>query len=135
MWLSKKLSQSMRPGDESATEIGNLTISKSDNIAASASKEIRNLSFYSSPGISFCPVEGRSVLLIDSSAGTVCAGVLSENDSSLSPGELKIYSEGGAKIVLKNDGHIVINDYLSMDKYGNVYVNGTVTAKSFITEG
>ena len=40
--------------------------------------------------------------------GNVCIGTLSQSQG-LKPGEIKLFSAGGANIVLKNSGEIVIN--------------------------
>ena len=39
----------------------------------------------------------------------LCAGVLSGSDSRLQAGEVQLYSAGGAEILLKNNGDVVIN--------------------------
>ena len=46
--------------------------------------------------------------------GVVSLGVLGQ-EQSLSEGELMLYSKGGASIVLKNDGRVLINGR----EYGN----------------
>ena len=41
--------------------------------------------------------------------GGVCAGMAAAPDGDLSQGEVRIYSAGGAEILLKNTGEVVIN--------------------------
>ena len=38
-----------------------------------------------------------------------CAGLSSAPDQKLAPGEVRLYSAGGAEILLKRDGSVVIN--------------------------
>ena len=47
-------------------------------------------------------------LLVNSTEGMVCAGAVVE-ETALEPGELLLFSQGGARIYLKNSGEVVIN--------------------------
>lgn len=47
---------------------------------------------------------GRAVML-----DGYCAGLSSAPDQKLDPGEVRLYSAGGAEILLKRDGSVVIN--------------------------
>ncbi len=47
---------------------------------------------------------GKAVML-----NGFCAGVSALPDDSLEEGEVRLYSEGGAEILLKNSGEVVIN--------------------------
>ena len=59
------------------------------------------------PGESpICPRMRR--VLVNSTEGMVCAGAVVE-ETALEPGELLLFSQGGARIYLKNSGEVVIN--------------------------
>ncbi len=73
--------------------------------------KIQGASEYRSPellfpyGFSSAAVEGRQAVMLDG----VCAGITSVPDGELAQGEVRIYSSGGAEILLKNTGEVVIN--------------------------
>lgn len=56
-------------------------------------------------GFSSAPPSGQQAVLV----GGMCAGVAAVQDSRLKEGEVCLYSAGGAEILLKNDGTVVIN--------------------------
>ncbi|MGN0537252.1 MAG: hypothetical protein ACI4M3_04680 [Acutalibacteraceae bacterium] len=60
-------------------------------------------------GIAYAPPKGEQAVVVSTEAGTVCLGVLHENTERLEEGELMLYSAGGAVILLKNDGRVLIN--------------------------
>ena len=71
--------------------------------------------FYKSPdsclpllfpyGYSSAAEEGDRAVMLDG----VCAGIAAAPDGQLSQGEVRLYSAGGAEILLKNTGEVVIN--------------------------
>ena len=126
MWLSKKLAEGNASAQSDAPEIGNLSISTNDLIAAISSCEKRGISFYTPFGVEFFPAEGQKVLLISCGSHTVCAGVEMKKSSELSAGEIRLFSQGGASIALKNDGSIILNNSVTIDKNGNIETNGTI---------
>lgn len=60
-------------------------------------------------GIAYAPSKGEQAVVVSTEAGTVCLGVLHENTEHLEEGELMLYSAGGAVILLKNDGRVLVN--------------------------
>lgn len=60
-------------------------------------------------GIACVPPVGSQSLVIPTDSGAVCVGVLESPAADLEQGELMLYSSGGASIVLKNDGRVLIN--------------------------
>ena len=134
MWLSKKLSKSVSADADTNAQLGSLTISSENMVAAGASSEVRNLEFYAPVGYSFSPSEGQNVLLLSCGSKTVCAGVLMQTDPELKSGEIKISSPGGAQVVLKNNGDIILNKYITVDKNGDVEIDGSVTATRFVSK-
>ena len=49
--------------------------------------------------------DGKQAVMLDG----VCAGIAASLDGELSQGEVRLYSAGGAEILLKNTGEVVIN--------------------------
>lgn len=56
-------------------------------------------------GFSSVAAQGGKAVLVDG----YCAGVSALPDSGLAQGEVRLFSQGGAEILLKNDGSVVIN--------------------------
>ncbi len=56
-------------------------------------------------GFSSQYASGRQAVMLNG----VCAGISSVPDSSLKEGEVRLYSAGGAEILLNNSGEVVIN--------------------------
>lgn len=56
-------------------------------------------------GYSSAAEDGDRAVMLDG----VCAGIAAAPDVDLSQGEVRLYSSGGAEILLKNTGEVVIN--------------------------
>lgn len=104
MWISRRFFNNSVP----TAEIGTITQSKSFEPAASATSRSNNISIYAPYGYSFCAPKGEQLLLVSSALGAVGSGTKMKNNT-LEAGEIEISSLGGAKIVLKNNGDVVIN--------------------------
>ncbi len=113
MWLSKMISKNVL--NETA-EKGSVTLSDSAQWEASASAGVRNVNSYAPYGYHSAAPVGQEVILIPSSDGQVALGTKIDI-SSLEAGEIKLCSLGGASIILKNDGSVIINS-LVIDKDG-----------------
>ena len=59
-------------------------------------------------GIAYQPPATARAVLVNSTEGMVCTGAMME-EIDLEPGELLLFSQGGARIYLKNTGEVVIN--------------------------
>ncbi|MFR5875366.1 MAG: hypothetical protein ACLUFN_02625 [Eubacterium sp.] len=113
MWLSKMLSKS---DTVDKAEKGRVTLSEPDSFEAGSSVTSRNINSYAPYGYNSLAPVGEEIILVPSSDGQVAIGT--KNDStSLESGEIKITSKGGASIILKNDGRVIINS-LEIDKNG-----------------
>ncbi|MBR5272474.1 MAG: hypothetical protein IKU25_03655 [Clostridia bacterium] len=131
MWLSKKLAENSASSQENIAEIGTLSIATDNVVAAVSSSEKRGIVFYAPYGIEFFPEENQDVLLITCGNRTACAGVEMKKTSAISAGEVRVFSHGGANLLLKNDGSIVLNNIVTIDKSGNIRTSGSVTAAAF----
>jgi phage gp45-like len=78
-------------------------------VSVSAASEHRSLPAAAPYGIAYVPPVGESALVLPTEAGNVYLGVIAAPAADLEQGELMLYSAGGASIVLKNDGRVLIN--------------------------
>ena len=116
MWLSKTIRES-----ESApqAEQGKITLSGNGVLEAEATQSSRNVKLCLPYGYTAGVPAGAEVMLLPAAdcllaVGTEAAGNLP------APGEVRIASLGGASVVLKNDGSVVINGCFTIDKEGNI---------------
>lgn len=105
MWLSKAISKGV---DAPKAEKGVVTIANQKDFEVGSSVQARNLPTYAPYGYNAVPPVGEELILVPSSDGQVALGAKSRV-SSLKNGEVMITSKGGASIVLKNDGTVIIN--------------------------
>lgn len=102
MWITQRMiaSQSKKPIAELAKMTGGTD--------AQGVNEYRELPFAGPWGIAYQPPNAAQAVIVATSAGDACIGTLAA-DRGLKPGELLLYSSGGAELYLKNNGDIVIN--------------------------
>lgn len=107
MWLSEKV---ISGNDEKKIpEVGKITESSGQKgICVQGKREYRNIPSVLPFGIVSVPLLGEKALITPTEFGNVNSGVISSSNN-LSPGEVMLYSAGGASIVLKNDGKVLIN--------------------------
>lgn len=61
-------------------------------------------------GLICIPASNADGVVVPTSAGSMCIGMrIPYNNFDLQPGEVMLYSSGGATLVLKNDGKIYAN--------------------------
>lgn len=118
MWLSKRIS---KENADSRAQKGNVTISGSQQIEALSSSNARSLGTYTPYGYTSAAPIGEEVIVVPSSDGEIALGTRCKAEE-IDSGEVMITSLGGAKILLKNDGSVIINS-LVIDKNG-VIQNG-----------
>ena len=102
-----KFANYSRRENPSAT-VAQVSFSDSEVFGAVGASEHRGVPVYAPRGIAYRPREGDRLLLISADGVPVCVGALSTTTNLLS-GELMLYSEGGAEIILKNNGEISLN--------------------------
>ncbi len=112
MWMSKMISKYEQ---NQKAEKGSVTLSDRC-IETDGTVKARNIESFAPYGYQTVPPVGEEVMLLPSSHGQVIIGSKSEN-SDLESGEIKISSKGGASIILKNDGSVMINSAM-IDKNG-----------------
>lgn len=106
MWLMDYLTKAN--GENSKGTWGSISQSNANSVAVNASSEYRELPVAVPYGIAYCPPVGESSVVLPLADGQICLGVAAQ-DKGLQPGELMLFSAGGASVCLKNDGSVVIN--------------------------
>lgn len=106
MWLSKQISNACKLAKN--VKIGKVTSSNSNSVTVQSDQEYRQINAMAPFGVISNPPIGTKVVITPVENGYICTGSLSPS-STLEPGELMLYSKGGASIVLKNNGQVLIN--------------------------
>lgn len=106
MWISQKIAAS---GSEKPTvSIGQVTGGQESQVSVQADSEYRQVPLCAPWGIAYLPPVGEQAVLLHGSGEPLCAGVIPPA-MDLQPGELVLFSAGGATICLKNSGEVLIN--------------------------
>lgn len=105
MSLAKRLSEKK---NGSVAQNASITIADKSSVSASCSCEYRDIPVYSPYGVESVPVNGSDVLLVPYLDGYAMCGCKAQS-GGLQKGEVHISSFGGASILLKNNGDVVIN--------------------------
>lgn len=116
MWLSKKLADSQTAP---SAEQGKVTLSGAGIIEAEGTHSSRRIQLCQPYGYAAGIPAGEDVMLLPAADCLLAFGT-TEQTAAPEPGEIVITSRGGASIALKNDGTVVINRRLMIDKEGNI---------------
>ena len=108
MWLSKQLFPSL--SSSPAFSQGKVTASRQGLLTVQGEEEYRQAHYLGPRGIFSVPLQGADALSLRLPEGTAYLGAFQKFPDTLQPGELLLQSAGGACILLKNDGTIVLND-------------------------
>jgi len=114
MWLSEKLAETAA---SQTAQPGKVTLSQGNTFEAEAAVRSRNVRQCAPYGYCVNTPAGASVMLLPSSDGQLALGI-NRAPGDLEAGEIRIVSRGGASIVLKNDGSVVINNHFIINKDG-----------------
>ncbi len=112
MWLINYVTKNSISNPQAET--GNIKSAENGMVQINAASDFKNLQVVAPYGISYVPVAGSQSVVMPIYGGEMCMGVIAPQQD-LAPGELMLYSSGGASIVLKNDGNVYING----KKYGD----------------
>lgn len=104
MWMSKRI---VATSEKEVAEKGKVTLSD-NQLEVGATVTRRNIDSYAPYGYKSVPPVDEDVIMLESNDGAVVLGALSK-DEDIESGEVKISSLGGAYIILKNNGDIVLN--------------------------
>lgn len=107
MWISEYVTGRSFNAENAA--LGEIRSSSNGNVSVSGTREYNGLPLIVPAGIAYIPAAGARTAVVPAEGGAVCLGVAAEPKDGLEAGELMLYSAGGASIVLKNDGRVLIN--------------------------
>lgn len=107
MWLTSFMAKNIR--NSNSVSAGSITASKEGRVEVDCDARHLNLPVVSPYGVVYVPPVGAQAVMVTTSMGDACAGVVNQRAQGLEPGELMLCSSGGASIVLKNDGTVLIN--------------------------
>ncbi len=105
MWIARQMAA--RTGGQDSTAAGHVT-SVQDGVTVQADGEYRDLPLYAPPGIAALPALGDAALVMEAGGEKRLVGVRADV-TGLEAGEVRLRSAGGAEIVLKNNGQVIIN--------------------------
>ena len=107
MWINEYMAGRARNADVATA--GEVITANNGRVAVGSTKNYDALPVIAPSGIAYVPVAGASTIVMEGAGGAVCLGVIAAPPEPLEAGELMLYSAGGASIVLKNDGKVLIN--------------------------
>ena len=136
MWVSRAFSLRQAAEREgTAADMGMTTIG-GKNASVMTRGEQRELEIFAPGGLVWQPLAGDTVLVVKGGVGcqeqcVVAAETAGFAPKDMAPGELFLYSTGGASIYLRGDGSIDIKGPVSLE--GDRGVGGVVTLRGNTT--
>lgn len=109
MWIPKTITSSEGSGEPFAA---NIIYSEGGKLGVSGLERLENVEMCVPYGFYCAPPKGTRVVMLPVGSSAVVGGVTVDSPLSLQSGEIGLYSSGGASIVLKNDGSVVINGHV-----------------------
>lgn len=103
MWLAKQMIAADKK--QPAAETSYLA----ENMGADGVNRYQEVEMTAPWGIEYVAPDFSRATLVDTQEKTVCVGTKMQNSGELKSGELRLFSQGGAEIILKNDGTVSIN--------------------------
>lgn len=107
MWLTSFIAKNT--GKERGASSGSITASSNGRVEVDSSETHRDLRVVAPFGIAYVAPIGEKAIVAPIESFDVCLGVVAPENTELEVGELMLYSKGGASVVLKNDGRVLIN--------------------------
>lgn len=91
-----------------SAEFAEISVCKNGRVNTKGAVPIVNSQVIAPYGIAFAVPNGEKTVMLPVGNTAVCLGVV-QQANNLQQGEVMLYSLGGASIVLKNDGRVLIN--------------------------
>ena len=113
MWLGKKIASRQKEAERPVA--GTISGEQNGGLLLQSSSEYREVAAAGPYGVKSLPPAGENAVGVVSGEKTFCLGV-EIDPMGLQPGELVLFSSGGAKITLTRDGKIQLE--------GQVFING-----------
>ena len=105
MWLSKKITE----GAGDAPFTADISFSDGSAVRLGDSAGSGSAIVFLPYGIESVPPKGEQTIIVPAGRTRCTVGVKAKSSGTLEPGELALFSKGGASIILKNDGRVIIN--------------------------
>lgn len=105
MWLTSYIAKE----NQSKSKCGEVVKSGEETVNVFSSVQHSDVKITSPYGFYSKPLAGDNSVIIPTSKGNVVIGLCDFGDKNLEAGEVMICSAGGAKIMLNNDGQVLIN--------------------------
>lgn len=106
MWILDYITRNSSSGNR--TELGSVKGSASGRVEINASSNFSKTPISAPYGVAYIPPEGEKSVVASSSDGEICIGTIAP-DKGLKPGEIMLYSKGGATLKLSNNGKVYVN--------------------------
>lgn len=106
MWISNKIAS--LNNNKNIIQEGEITQFSTNMVYVENDEEHRSINVLAPYGIAYVPPQGEDAIVLKLDNKSICAGMVMPN-KELEEGELMLFSSGGASIVLKNDGKVLIN--------------------------
>ena len=107
MWLIDYVTKNSISNPQS--EKGNIKSCADGRVQVNASSDFKELPIVAPYGIAYVPAIGCQTVVLPIYGGEMCLGTINMKETELEPGEIMLYSAGGATLELKNDGYVYIN--------------------------
>lgn len=129
MWLSKEMALRQAAEQERASADMGVTTIGGGSASVMTRGEQRSLAVFAPGGLVWQPRAGDTVLVLKGGVGSqeqcvVAADTAAAAPEDLAPGELFLFSDGGASIRLRGDGTIAVRGPLALE--GALEVSGDV---------
>ena len=107
MWLIDYITKNSISSPQGET--GEIKSVSDGKVQVKGSSDFQRLPIIAPYGVAYVPATGSQTAVMPVNSGEVCLGTVSDLKNDLQPGEIMLYSSGGATISLKNDGNVYIN--------------------------
>lgn len=106
MWLLDYITQ--KDKRESLAQKGKVSTSSESDVGVVSSNLFQTLKQALPYGVVSVPPEGENAVIVPLKDGKLCLGTVA-NSRDIEPGELLLFSKGGAEIFLSNDSKVYVN--------------------------
>lgn len=107
MWLGKAM---ITDSSSVAAAAGGVKTSADRRVTAAAESGRSQYAMVAPPGIVSSPAAGSDAVVMQTSSGQLCIGVRTPyHGYDTEPGEVLLYSAGGAVLRVANDGKVYVN--------------------------
>lgn len=107
MWLTSYMAKNIK-GKRPAS-VGRVSSASGSRVAVEGASPHRDVDVVLPYGFVAVPPSGVKGVTAETESGQVLLGVIGVSTDELLPGEIMLCSEGGASLVLKNNGQVIIN--------------------------